>query len=224
MNTEEYKDFKIKNGVLIKYLGPGGDVVIPDGITTIQTHVFENCSTLRSVVIPSTVIRIGSWAFADCWSLTYVYYKGTIEDWCNISFKNQHSTPMHYADNFYMLDDNGDFYLVTDLNIVIPDNGNTVGEHTFYGFNCITTIAAIPDSVNSIELRTRTSHPSLQLHILKRNRAKKKLFIYFKENKDVHIFYEGSKSEWDEKVKTFYQPKNILFNCTKEIFDECIRI
>ena len=30
MSTE--KDFKIKDGILRKYLGSGGDVVIPDGL------------------------------------------------------------------------------------------------------------------------------------------------------------------------------------------------
>ena len=29
-------DFEIENGILKKYTGPGGDVVIPDGVTTIE--------------------------------------------------------------------------------------------------------------------------------------------------------------------------------------------
>ena len=28
-------DFEIENGVLVKYTGAGGDVVIPDGVTSI---------------------------------------------------------------------------------------------------------------------------------------------------------------------------------------------
>ena len=34
-------DFVIENGVLKKYVGPGGDVVIPDGVTAISASAFR---------------------------------------------------------------------------------------------------------------------------------------------------------------------------------------
>ena len=33
-------DFTIENNILIKYTGPGGDVVIPDGVTAIGDQAF----------------------------------------------------------------------------------------------------------------------------------------------------------------------------------------
>lgn len=34
-------DFIIKNGVLTEYVGPGGDVTVPEGVKSIGTGAFE---------------------------------------------------------------------------------------------------------------------------------------------------------------------------------------
>ena len=65
-------DFEIENGVLIKYHGDGGDVVIPDGITSIGFKAFSNCENLENIVIPSSVTDISDSAFENCTSLTSV--------------------------------------------------------------------------------------------------------------------------------------------------------
>ena len=47
-------DFIIENGVLTKYVGPGGDVVIPEGVTEIRYWAFDGCENLKSVFIPKS--------------------------------------------------------------------------------------------------------------------------------------------------------------------------
>lgn len=47
-------DFIIENGVLKKYTGPGGDVVIPEGIKNISNFAFQNV-TLISLTLPSSM-------------------------------------------------------------------------------------------------------------------------------------------------------------------------
>ena len=61
-------DFEIREGVLYKYIGPGGDVVIPDGVTGIGCDAFKECTNLQSVVIPEGVTGIGC-VFNECTSL-----------------------------------------------------------------------------------------------------------------------------------------------------------
>ena len=56
-------DFVIENGELQKYKGQGGDVVIPEGVTSIGDCAFSGCSSLTSVVIPDGVTSIGNDAF-----------------------------------------------------------------------------------------------------------------------------------------------------------------
>lgn len=65
-------DFVIENGVLTKYVGSGGDVVVPEGVTSIGSAAFEGCTGLTSVAIPEGVTNIGEGAFYNCSGLTSV--------------------------------------------------------------------------------------------------------------------------------------------------------
>lgn len=46
---------------------------IPNGITSIASSAFGDCSTLSSITIPSTVTSVGNLAFSRCSSLSTVY-------------------------------------------------------------------------------------------------------------------------------------------------------
>ena len=66
-------DFIIKDGVLKKYVGPGGNVVIPDDVTEIGSDAFAGNKELTGVVVPDRVDYIFggafSGAFRDCSNL-----------------------------------------------------------------------------------------------------------------------------------------------------------
>jgi len=70
--VENNQDFVIKNGILDWYKGPGGDVIIPEGVTAIGNRVFTCCANLTSVIIPEGVKKIGGYAFYGCTGLTSV--------------------------------------------------------------------------------------------------------------------------------------------------------
>ena len=60
--------FQIENGVLEKYTKEPGvtEVVIPDSVTEIGDHAFENCESIASITIPDDVTSIGESAFSGC--------------------------------------------------------------------------------------------------------------------------------------------------------------
>ena len=61
------------------------NITIPDSVTEIGIQAFSGCSSLTSVTIPDSVTSIRDRAFSGCSSLTTVNYKGTQEQWGQIS-------------------------------------------------------------------------------------------------------------------------------------------
>ena len=60
-------------------------VTIPDSVTSIGNWTFYGCSSLANITIPDGVTSIGNNAFTNCDSLKTVHYKGTEEEWNDIT-------------------------------------------------------------------------------------------------------------------------------------------
>ncbi len=76
--------FRIENGILKSYAGPGGDVTVPAGVTAVGRAAFHGCGTLRSVILPEGLVSLGGSAFAECASLQSVAFPeslGEIGSW-----------------------------------------------------------------------------------------------------------------------------------------------
>ncbi len=65
-------DFKWEGNMIADYIGEGGDVVIPDSVTSIGGGAFSYCTSLKSINIPDSVTSIDWDAFYECTSLTSV--------------------------------------------------------------------------------------------------------------------------------------------------------
>ena len=95
-----------------------GDLVIPDGVTSIGNLAFYNCSELTSITIPDSVTSIGNSAFEYCSGLTSVTIGSGVT---SIGEKA--------------------FYNCSGLTSVKISNGVTsIGEKAFYNCSGLTTV------------------------------------------------------------------------------------
>ena len=95
-------DFVIENGVLKKYVGPGGDVVIPEtveeigagafadnksisgiqmhnGVHKIEKRAFYNCRSLENIAFSNRLILVGEDAFSFCTKLETLIFPDSLK-------------------------------------------------------------------------------------------------------------------------------------------------
>lgn len=84
-------DFLIENCVLEKYVGPGGNVVVPEGVTSIGNGAFRGCDSLTSITLPEGVTKIGNGAFQNCANLTAVTLPDSPLHIASDAFQNDHN-------------------------------------------------------------------------------------------------------------------------------------
>lgn len=112
---------------------------IDENVSEVKNLYLSNSTALTDLYIPSSVNSFEEIHYLD--SLTNVYYYGTIENWMKIYFDDFKSNPMYYAKNFYMLDENNNWYKVT--NITLPNNYH-LNPNAFIGFNKTLDTVYIP--------------------------------------------------------------------------------
>ncbi len=98
-------------------------ITLPDCLTSIGQYAFYGCEYLRSINIPNGVTNIDQNAFAGCALLTSVYYKGTENEWSNISIDSDN--------NFFLTDATRYYYSETQPTVTgnywyYDENGNIV--------------------------------------------------------------------------------------------------
>lgn len=119
-----------------------GDLVIPEGVTSISGYAFYYCSILTSITIPNSVTQIDYMAFCNSSGLTDIHYNGNLTGWLNISGLDNLmayvSTKTLYIDGTKIEGD-----------LVIPEGVTSIGSYAFYNCSILTSIT-IPNSVTQI--------------------------------------------------------------------------
>lgn len=114
-------------GKVVSYMGNDNIIVIPDSVLSIGSYAFIHCGFLEQVVIPDSVEHIGENAFSNCVSLQQVTIPDSVTTIDIQAFTRCSSLKQ----------------------ITIPNSVEEIWTRAFYGCEALREIT-IPDSVNFI--------------------------------------------------------------------------
>lgn len=174
------------------------DVVIEEGITSVGSKTFQNCTNLATVKLPNSINKIGSYAFYKCKKITEI----------------------KFSDNLTQIDYEAFFGCLGLEKIKIPKSVTSMEKYCFYGCGIKELVV---DGCEFIDVAAFMSCEKLEKVIIKRGTTCvdnsafdgcKKLkevylpitilkispFAFANNNSLSDIYYEGSKDMF-EKVK-----------------------
>ena len=134
------------------------EVVIPNSVKYLSYSesfgTFHGCENLVNIVLPGSIEYLGVGFVGSCGKLENLYYNGTMSDYINCKLINNDRRFTIYADNFYLLDENGtqeykDKKYSPLTTLVITDDITTIGFNHFYNFRYLTSVI-ISSSVTHI--------------------------------------------------------------------------
>ncbi len=145
-------EFDVQNGVLKKYNGDSGEVVVPDGVTAIAPGAFKECMSLTGVVLPDSVVSIGRNAFASCYNLATVRLPKGITDIDSGAFYATAWAKQKFGDDMHII--NGTLIEIPaemcEVNQVIPNGVKRIGGDLFSGNRTIRTLK-LPNGLLEID-------------------------------------------------------------------------
>ena len=131
-------------------------VMLPEGLTKIDSYAFGYCESMSSISLPSTLASIGFHALRDCYSLTSIAIPESVATLEGGAFDNCRSLESFYgkfasADHRWLIVD-GEAIAVAPKGItecVIPSGVTGLGPYLFHFCSNITSVT-IPEGVTDI--------------------------------------------------------------------------
>ena len=128
------------NGLPVKEIGVRAfynctslkSIIIPDSVISIGACVFENCTSLTSAIIGKSVRSISSFAFTNCTSLTSIIIPDSVTIIEQFAFENCHSlTSVTIGSSVIGIEHFAFAYCDSLTSITIPDSVTTIQHYAF---------------------------------------------------------------------------------------------
>lgn len=125
-------DFEIAGTTLKKYNGPGGNVVIPSGVTTIAEGAFRRKNAVSSVTIPNSVTRIEKSAFYQCEGLLRATLGDGVTSIGNSAFYGCTSlATVAFSSGLTSIGDSAFSSCSSLTSVTLPNTVTSIGSHAF---------------------------------------------------------------------------------------------
>lgn len=129
--------------LLVACKGVSGEIVIPEGVTHLDSYLFSRCENLTSIILPASLASMGDAVFAGCANLQKVHFTGKVPE--GFSMNTLYGATITYEESY------ADAWLAA---ITVQPNKDT------YETKATVTVACEP--VGSKQLRVRyTIHSDL---------------------------------------------------------------
>lgn len=104
-----------------------------NSVERIGVSAFAGCNLLKDIKLSNSLLIVEEGAFS-CPAITTVSYSGTLEDWTNITFKDQYATPVQNDADIIFTD--------SSINLMDLDLSacSSIGNYQFYGFKTILSV------------------------------------------------------------------------------------
>lgn len=185
--------FEVERGILknYNYLGYEQFVQIPDGITSIQEHVFKDCNKLKTILLPNSIIEASRENFLN----TTSYINGERYPCTSLKYNS-------YDNAEYLGNHNNPYLILVKAKdriktCSIHQETKVICKHAFY--NSLIEKIAIPTGIKKIDNETFLGCIWLREIELNKNLCQIKEDA-FKGCHNLKILYQGSKEDWQKTM------------------------
>ncbi len=169
------------------------EVVICDGVMSMDPYAFCSCVSLKSISIGKDVATIGEYAFDGCVSLTSITVDSNNQYYSNdefgVLFNKDKSTLVYYpqgkTETEYKIPNSVltiDYHVFADASltsVIIPESVTTIGFDAFYG--CVSLTSITVDSNNQYY-------------------SNDEFGVLFNKDKSTLVYYPQGKTETEYKI------------------------
>ena len=147
--TGAMADYSLTNRPWVNYLDGIVTVVIEDGVESIGSDAFRNCTSLESVTIPASVTSIGASAFQKCSSLTSISIPASVTSIGGNAFYDTGLTSITIPASVTSIGTSA-FYGCKLTSITLSEGLTTISAKAFSNNGTTIERVSIPQSVTSI--------------------------------------------------------------------------
>ena len=126
------------------------EIILPDGLTCIESNAFFDCKKLESMIIPDSVTKIGVGAFAYCDSLTHVKLPANLTEIAIQTFyRSKALSEVEIPEGVTQI--GNEAFSECDMlqKVIIPDGLTRIGSNSFYECKNLSEMI-LPDTVTDI--------------------------------------------------------------------------